>query len=194
LEIRLSSDMVADARTPISCRYREASRRTAFVSLFLRKRSIQPPEPCSPSLQFGHSIFHPPISGPPLRGACCAAARWAAGRSRGEAANPPARSERNKPARAGGTTPHNPQSPVTRLPKCRKLGGNPEKMPSLRLDEPAGGRYTSPFRQHTARWSSPVAREAHNLEVAGSNPARATFSKYRPNRIFCCLPAVGTAA
>jgi hypothetical protein len=28
--------------------------------------------------------------------------------------------------------------------------------------------------EHTARWSSPVAREAHNLEVAGSNPARAT--------------------
>jgi predicted RNase H-like HicB family nuclease len=28
---------------------------------------------------------------------------------------------------------------------------------------------------HNAGWSSPVAREAHNLEVAGSNPVPATF-------------------
>jgi hypothetical protein len=28
---------------------------------------------------------------------------------------------------------------------------------------------------HDAGWSSPVAREAHNLEVAGSNPVPATF-------------------
>ena len=28
---------------------------------------------------------------------------------------------------------------------------------------------------HVAGWSSPVAREAHNLEVVGSNPAPATF-------------------
>ena len=27
--------------------------------------------------------------------------------------------------------------------------------------------------QHIAGWSSPVAREAHNLEVAGSNPVPA---------------------
>src|SRR5688500_3778982 len=30
---------------------------------------------------------------------------------------------------------------------------------------------------HDAGWSSPVAREAHNLEVAGSNPVPATFDK-----------------
>ena len=29
-------------------------------------------------------------------------------------------------------------------------------------------------RSHTAGWSSPVARQAHNLKVAGSNPAPAT--------------------
>lgn len=29
-------------------------------------------------------------------------------------------------------------------------------------------------KQNTAGWSSPVAREAHNLEVAGSNPVPAT--------------------
>ena len=28
---------------------------------------------------------------------------------------------------------------------------------------------------NNAGWSSPVAREAHNLEVVGSNPAPATF-------------------
>ena len=32
----------------------------------------------------------------------------------------------------------------------------------------------------TAGWSSPVARQAHNLKAAGSNPAPATKS-YRPN-------------
>ena len=30
---------------------------------------------------------------------------------------------------------------------------------------------------YLAGWSSPVAREAHNLEVAGSNPAPATSRK-----------------
>ena len=30
-------------------------------------------------------------------------------------------------------------------------------------------------KKHVAGWSSPVAREAHNLEVAGSNPVPATF-------------------
>ena len=32
---------------------------------------------------------------------------------------------------------------------------------------------------HDAGWSSPVAREAHNLEVAGSNPVPATFLNTR---------------
>ncbi|WP_209018812.1 hypothetical protein, partial [Endobacterium cereale] len=30
-------------------------------------------------------------------------------------------------------------------------------------------------------WSSPVARQAHNLKAAGSNPAPATKSKSREN-------------
>ena len=34
----------------------------------------------------------------------------------------------------------------------------------------------------------------HNLEVGGSNPVPATFSKYRRNKRFCYLPAVGSAA
>ncbi len=32
-----------------------------------------------------------------------------------------------------------------------------------------------PLEVRDAGWSSPVAREAHNLEVAGSNPVPATF-------------------
>ena len=31
---------------------------------------------------------------------------------------------------------------------------------------------------NSAGWSSPVARQAHNLKVAGSNPAPATKIKY----------------
>ena len=35
-----------------------------------------------------------------------------------------------------------------------------------------------PFRYYLgAGWSSPVAREAHNLEVVGSNPAPATYER-----------------
>ena len=50
---------------------------------------------------------------------------------------------------------------------------NPE-----RTDFPSGGRpiYSLCRHRHTdAGWSSPVAREAHNLEVVGSNPAPATW-------------------
>ena len=47
---------------------------------------------------------------------------------------------------------------------------------------------------YDAGWSSPVAREAHNLEVAGSNPVPATFSKSLPNLELRYLPMVGSAA
>jgi hypothetical protein len=41
-----------------------------------------------------------------------------------------------------------------------------------------------------AGWSSQVAREAHNLEVAGSNPVPATFSfEVVPNRVFAIAHA-----
>ena len=35
----------------------------------------------------------------------------------------------------------------------------------------------------TAGWSSPVARQAHNLKVVGSNPTPAT----KVNKYFLCL-------
>src|SRR6185312_11299298 len=37
-----------------------------------------------------------------------------------------------------------------------------------------------------AGWSSPVARQAHNLKVAGSNPAPATNHQAAFGRLFCC--------
>ena len=45
-----------------------------------------------------------------------------------------------------------------------------------------------------AGWSSPVAREAHNLEVTGSNPVPATLRKSGRNRDLDYLPTVGSAA
>src|SRR5215475_4338244 len=39
-----------------------------------------------------------------------------------------------------------------------------------------------------AGWSSPVARQAHNLKVPGSNPGPATnFKPCRPGRVFLML-------
>ena len=38
-----------------------------------------------------------------------------------------------------------------------------------------------------AGWSSPVARQAHNLKVAGSNPAPATNQTAAFGRLFLCL-------
>ena len=40
-----------------------------------------------------------------------------------------------------------------------------------------------------AGWSSPVARQAHNLKVVGSNPAPATNSKKAALKraAFCCV-------
>ena len=59
----------------------------------------------------------------------------------------------------------------------------------IELDEPS-----KPIGAHDAGWSSPVAREAHNLEVTGSNPVPATFCKSCQNLELSYLPAVGSAA
>ncbi len=59
------------------------------------------------------------------------------------------------------------------------------------LDDPPGrDRIPTP----DAGWSSPVAREAHNLEVAGSNPVPAICSKYSRSKNLRYLPMVGSAA
>ena len=53
-------------------------------------------------------------------------------------------------------------------------------------------RTLSSFRSNplAAGWSSPVARQAHNLKVVGSNPTPATIKKPAfpmGSRAFCCL-------
>ena len=50
------------------------------------------------------------------------------------------------------------------------------------------GRISSPGVG--AGWSSPVARQAHNLKVAGSNPAPATNPSPLSSGLFLCLRSV----
>jgi hypothetical protein len=56
-----------------------------------------------------------------------------------------------------------------------------EKLP---LHEKAFGSVAARLRSTDAGWSSPVARQAHNLKAAGSNPAPATNLK-RPMPASC---------
>src|SRR4051812_1526622 len=50
------------------------------------------------------------------------------------------------------------------------------------------GLLRSSMKYGDAGWSSPVARQAHNLKVAGSNPAPATnLIQAAFGRLFCCL-------
>jgi hypothetical protein len=46
----------------------------------------------------------------------------------------------------------------------------------------AGSHHTRTDQHTTAGWSSPVARQAHNLKVTGSNPVPASNSTERQNR------------
>ena len=57
------------------------------------------------------------------------------------------------------------------------------RFPGRAMPNPATSTFTPSFQlmegielgfTHVAGWSSPVAREAHNLEVTGSNPVPAT--------------------
>ena len=50
----------------------------------------------------------------------------------------------------------------------------PKKFYAKSWDSPLAFK-SEPAYNLAAGWSSPVAREAHNLEVAGSNPVSATF-------------------
>ena len=50
----------------------------------------------------------------------------------------------------------------------------PQRSRSGRLHPPRLGIYVQSRGGRVAGWSSPVARQAHNLKVAGSNPAPAT--------------------
>ena len=73
-----------------------------------------------------------------------------------------------------------PQGPE-QLPKKNEACFPPGKN-DLRLAK-ARALFKVPVRKRNAGWSSPVARQAHNLKVAGSNPAPATnFSEETPEK------------
>ena len=59
------------------------------------------------------------------------------------------------------------------------LRSSPRLRQCARGQQPANRQHTN--TQH-AGWSSPVARQAHNLKVAGSNPAPATKQKTPPTQ------------
>ena len=68
-----------------------------------------------------------------------------------------------------------------------------------RLQRPYPHRSTTSMH-HVAGWSSPVARQAHNLKVTGSNPVPATNTQTTtppqdpPRRFFCALTPVQGAS
>ena len=65
----------------------------------------------------------------------------------------------------------------------------PNGRPSLCEESQASGCSRRRLRLKTsvAGWSSPVARQAHNLKVVGSNPTPATTIKPRFGGVFCVL-------
>lgn len=60
-----------------------------------------------------------------------------------------------------------PRPPLRPRLGCNGRSGSTERQQSS----------PSPSARHTARWSSPVARRAHNPKVGGSNPPRATMTR-----------------
>ena len=88
------------------------------------------------------------------------------------------------------TRPLSPPGPMVLCPKARESRsppGPPDRRPSIfhvmaRYSPGQVTRYVSPTLHFdrsprlAAGWSSPVARQAHNLKVAGSNPAPAPKS------------------
>ena len=61
------------------------------------------------------------------------------------------------------------------------------KMPLSRLSRSGVFVFAYRLSDVGAGWSSPVARQAHNLKVAGSNPAPATNQTAAFGRLFSCL-------
>ncbi len=88
-----------------------------------------------------------------------------------------------RPAKIGSTdsrqqtTGHEPTPPPQRRPRFEPslfpTTGNPHRATA---HHPCRPPMSSPRPQIAAGWSSPVARQAHNLKAAGSNPAPATNS------------------
>ena len=80
------------------------------------------------------------------------------------------------------TTPHGAVL-AAREPCCRQPRQNPPS-PPVPVPDPPRQLPLAPRSRHPAHdpagWSSPVARQAHNLKVAGSNPAPATKNQRIP--------------
>ena len=58
---------------------------------------------------------------------------------------------------------------------------------TVRSREPTTRSGLTSAHHGDAGWSSPVARQAHNLKVAGSNPAPATRQSRKPNELTAFL-------
>ena len=69
------------------------------------------------------------------------------------------------------------------------FAGGVRRKPIHSYNKPLPGDRAAAFL-FGAGWSSPVARQAHNLKVAGSNPAPATNVKSRLRAAFL-LPKLG---
>ena len=99
--------------------------------------------------------------------------------------------------RRGPTTSRPPEDPAARQtadPAARASGGRLEgraKHPSRHGRSGFANWFAQNNRRamgarvlrHDAGWSSPVARQAHNLKVAGSNPAPATKNTKQNQRL-----------
>ena len=76
-----------------------------------------------------------------------------------------------------------PDASLTQLPRhLYSALGSPldGHAPGGRIEKILVASLIGDVPRNDAGWSSPVAREAHNLEVVGSNPAPATLSSFKP--------------
>jgi hypothetical protein len=71
----------------------------------------------------------------------------------------------------------------------QEASGRDRSAPKALAAFASGPVFRKAKQRFNAGWSSPVARQAHNLKVIGSNPIPATKTALpgqRPGRVFCC--------
>src|SRR3984893_12168199 len=105
-------------------------------------------------------------------------------------------------ARKSRSPPGLPNPPDTRRNPGSAATGDaqrhrkPRPAPERRWADNASGPHPGPTTHTTAGWSSPVARQAHNLKVPGSNPGPATTDSNAGSRgepAFFVLRSVASA-
>ncbi len=79
--------------------------------------------------------------------------------------------------------------PVLQQTTCRRVFGKGTFIAFVLLRSPSR---SLPSPSQDAGWSSLVARQAHNLKAAGSNPAPATTEAFGPSR-FAISPGLAFA-